>query len=270
MPMKPEAPQHTRPGGRRTKAGAESTPELRLSQAQRFEALNQLAGGVAHEFNNLIAGILGSAELVAMDLPEDHAGRETLKQIFEASNQARDFLHKLRALGQRPPPEFKPTRLQPVIEECLQILRTIIPPRVELHAQINGDCPRVNADAAQIHQALLDLCLHAWQGLAERNGRIEISLEPCPEFCPEPGRASLLKPGPHVCLIVRDNGPGLEQNAREHIFHPFRCRRAGGTKIGLELFLVRETIQGHQGEIYLQSEPGRGQTFRIYLPAAEE
>jgi PAS domain S-box-containing protein len=244
--------------------------EHRLLQAQKFSALNQLAGGVAHEFNNLIAGILGSAELVAMDLPEENPGHETLKQIFEASNHARDFVHKLRAVGQRQPPELKPIRLQPVIEECLQILRTIIPAKVELHTQINADCPRVHADHAQIHQAVLDLCLNAWQGLADRRGRIKITLESCPVVRPPAGTPSRLQPGPHVRLTVQDNSPGLEKSAHEDVFHPFRMRRAGGKKAGLELFLVRETIQAHQGEIFVENEPGHGVAFHIYLPVANE
>ena len=242
--------------------------EHRLLQAQKLSALNQLAGGVAHEFNNLIAGILGSAELVAMDLPEKHPGHETLRQIFEASNHARDFVHKLRAVGHRQLPDLKPIRLQPVIEECLQILRTIIPAKVELQTQISADCPKINADHTQMHQAVLDLCLHAWQGLADRRGRVKITFENCPP-ARLPANAPSLQPGsPHVCLTVKDNSPGLEKSARETIFHPFRIRRSGGKKIGLELFLVRETIQAHQGEIFVESEPGHGVAFHIYLPVA--
>ena len=244
--------------------------EFRLLQNQKFHALNELAGGVAHEFNNLIAGILGSAELLVMDLPAGHPSHDTLKQIFEASNLARDFVHRLRALGQRPTPDFKPVRLQPVIEECLQILRNIVPAKVELHTHISPDCPKVNADAAQIHQAILDLCLNAWQGLADRRGHIKISLENCPAGRPAAGAPSLQQPGPHVCLTVQDDSPGLEKTARDHVFHPFRSQRSGGKKIGLELFLVRETVLAHQGEIVLESEPGHGQTFRIYLPTAGE
>jgi nitrogen-specific signal transduction histidine kinase len=275
--MKPEAPSHAAAASQEAKRDAPRrlpseharlAKEHRRLQAQKFQALNQLAGGLAHEFNNLIAGILGSAELVAMDLPESHLGHETLKQIFEASNHARDFVHRLRAFGQRPPPEFKPIRLQPVVEECLQILRTIIPARVELEAQISTDCPKVNADSAQLHQAILDLCLHAWQGLADRRGQIRISLENHLLVRPAAGAASVLPAGPYVRLTVKDNSPGMEKSAREHIFHPFRHRRTGGTKVGLELFLVRETIQGHQGEIFLETEPGHGLTFQIYLPVA--
>lgn len=243
---------------------------FRLLQAQKFEALNQFAGGVAHEFNNLVAGILGSAELVAMDLPENHPGHETLKQIFEASNHARDFVCKLRAVGQRPALEFKSIRLQPVIDECLQILRSITPDKVELAANIDEECPCVKADSAQIYQAILDLCLFAWQGLADRRGRIEVSLQTCPTVRLPAGQPHLLQPGPHLCLTVRDNSPGIDANGRNHIFHPFRHRRQSGTKVGLELFLVRETIQAHQGEITLESEPGGGLTFRIYLPVDAE
>ena len=275
--MKPTAPSHAHAPAIRREAKPEVPPphwnehaqlaaEHRRLQDQKFQALNQLAGGVAHEFNNLIAGILGSAELVAMDLPETHPGQETLKQIFEASNHARDFVHRLRAFGQRPPPEFKLIRLQPVIEECLQILRTIIPARVELQAQISANCPPINGDAGQLHQAILDLCLHAWQGLADRRGQITLILENHHLGRAAAGATSIMAPGPYVHLTVQDNSHGLEKIAREHIFHPFRHRRGGGSKVGLELFLVRETIQGHQGEIFLESEPGQGLTFQIYLP----
>jgi len=249
---------------------ARRNTEHQLLQTQKFNALNQLAGGVAHEFNNLIAGILGSAELVAMDLPDKHPGHESLRQIFEASNHAREFVHKLRVLGHRLPPEFKPLRLQTVIEECLQILRTIIPVKVELQTQINPDCPKVNADHAQIHQALLDLCLQSWQGLTERRGRIKISLDACQGVPPAAGTPGLLQAGPHVCLTVQDNSHGLEKSGRDNFFAPFHTRRSSGKKTGLELFLVRETIQSHQGDIFIESEPGKGVACHIYLPVAEE
>ncbi len=242
--------------------------ELQSLQTQKLNALNQICGGVAHEFNNLVAGILGSAELLALDLPEKHPGHDTLKQIFEASNLARDFLAKLRAAGQRHPPELKPIRLQPVIEECVQILRTILPAKVELQTHVDSACPKVNADAAQMHQVILDLCLQAWQGLADRRGRIKISLETAAQVPASVGAAHRLHPGPHVCLTVRDNNSGLEKRTAAEIFAPFRVRRAGGKKIGLELFLVRETIHAHLGEILAEHEPGHGLAFRIYLPAA--
>ena len=255
---------------RRQREADRLNADQQFLQAQKNNALNKLAAGVAHEFNNLIAGILGSAEIVAMDLPEKHPAHESLKHIFEASNRARDFVHKLRALGQRRPLECKPFRLQPMIEDCVQILRSIIPAKVELLTQLAADCPKVHADQAQLHQAILDLCLQSWQGLTERRGCIKITLEKCPAGLPVLESPGWLRPGPHLRLTVRDNGPGLDKSARDKIFDPFQARRSGDKKMGLELFLVRETIQAHHGEIVVESEPGKGLAFHLYLPVVSE
>lgn len=241
------------------------TGELaQLLLGQKFLALNQLSGGIAHEFNNIIAGILGSAELVAMDIPEGHPAHESLAQIFEASNRARDFLHKLRAFSQRPPVERQPLALPPVIEGCLQILREVIGEKVGLHAPAPAalpDCPPVYADAAQLQQVILDLCLHCWQGLHERRGRIQLSLAGRPQPLP-----ATLPPGDYLRLTIQDDSPGLDPQALKKIFDPFHTRRTA-KKIGLELFLARETIHAHQGELLAESEPGRGLAFHLYLPA---
>jgi signal transduction histidine kinase len=275
--MKPQSPSSTPEASRKSKldfrplprsAHARRATECQRLQAQRIQALNQLVGGLSHEFNNLMHGILSSAELVAMDLPESHPSHESLKHLFAASKHALDFVHRLRAFGLWSPPEFRAIRLQPVVEECLQILRTIIPAKVELQAQISAECPKVNGDSAQLHQVILDLCLHCWQGLAERQGQIRITLENHHLIGPTAGAASPLPRGSYLRLTVQDNSPGLEKSACEQIFQPFRFRRSGGTKVGLELFLVRETIRGHQGELVLETEPGLGLTFHIYLPVA--
>ncbi|MEY4917173.1 MAG: hypothetical protein RL616_1086 [Verrucomicrobiota bacterium] len=242
---------------------ATSRDELLL--AQKFSALNQLSGGIAHEFNNIIAGILGSAELANMDISEGHPAHESLKQIFEASNRARDFLHKVRAFSLRPAIELKPTQLQTVVEETIQILRGIIPEKVELHANLNPACPAVHADAAQLHQVLLDLCVHCWHGLQDRRGQITLALEPSAV----PSHVSHALIGEQcVRLTVRDSSAGLEKHALAQIFEPFQARKATAKKIGLELFSARETIRAHHGELVAESEPGHGLAFHIYLPIA--
>ena len=246
-------------------APGQSKPgDKQLLLEQKFLALNQLSGGIAHEFNNIIAGILGSAELIAMDIHEHHPAHESLKHIFEASNRARDFLHKIRAFSLRPPVERKPISLQPVIEESIHLLRGVIPEKAALQARLSPDCPKVNADAAQIHQVLLDLCLHCWQGLHERRGHITITLE---NGAP-PKKLSALLPEKIVCLTVRDDSQGLDPHALEKIFDPFHTRKSSAKKIGLELFLARETIHAHQGEIVAESKTGHGLAFHIYLPVA--
>ncbi|MDR3460052.1 MAG: ATP-binding protein [Verrucomicrobiae bacterium] len=251
----------THPGG--PGAPAAGRAESKLLLEQKFHALNQLSGSIAHEFNNIIAGILGSAELVAMDIQDGHPAHESLKQIFEASNRAREFLHKLRTFSQRPPVDPKPVSLPPIIEESLQILRGVIPDKVELQFRNHSACPRVNADAAQLQQVILDLCLHCWQGLHERRGLITVSLAggPLTKMC-----SPVLPPGDYVHLTIQDDSHGLEPHALKKLFDPFHTRRSS-KKIGLELFLARETIHAHQGELVAESAPGQGLAFHVLLPA---
>ena len=246
------------------KAAEKKAAATQLQQLHqlKFSTLNQLAAGTAHEFNNLIAGILGSAEVVSLELPEVHPARESLNHIFEASHRARDFVIKLRELAQRTLPDHKPTQLQNVITETLPILRTIIASKVQLHTHIAAECPPVLADAAQIQQALIELCLQSWHGLPERTGEITIALETISVA----EKLGLLEPGEHVRLTVRDNSPSLDKNSLEKIFDPFHLRRSNGKKIGLELFLVRETMHVHHGEIIAASEPGHGLAFHLYFP----
>lgn len=232
----------------------------------KFSTLNQLAAGTAHEFNNLIAGILGSAEVISLELPETHPARESLNHIFEASRRARDFVIKLRELAQRNLPDHKPTQLQNVIAETLPILRTVIASKVKLETHVAADCPAVLADASQIQQALIELCLQSWHGLPERTGEITISLE----SISVENKLGLLEPGNYVRLTVQDNSPAMDKNSLEKIFDPFHLRRSNGKKIGLELFLVRETMHIHDGEIIAASEPGHGLAFHLYFPSHTE
>jgi signal transduction histidine kinase len=252
-------------------ARAQLDAEHQLLQRQKFEALNKLAGGAAHEFNNIVAGLLGSAELLAMDIPDNSPLYESLRHIFQASNNAREFVQKIRQFAQRQPPSRQPVRLQTLIDECLQILCSLIPAdKVDVQVQLDPDCPKALVDAPQIQQALIDLCLQSWQLLADRRGRIHIQLE-----VGTPGRDGFsqvpaLRAGRYARITVRDNSPGMEKSALDRIFDPFHTRRSTGKKTGLEMFQVRETIQAHQGEIIVESEPGKGVACFIYLPLAEE
>jgi nitrogen-specific signal transduction histidine kinase len=186
-----------------------------------------------------------------MDIHESHPAHESFKQIFEASARGRELLHKVRAFSLRPAIQKKNIPLQTVVEEALQILRGIIPEKVELQARISPGCPAVHADAAQIHQLLLDLSLHCWHNLHERRGEITLALD----FTHVPKKVSHLIAGENcVRLTVRDNSHGLDKHGLEKIFDPFH---------------TREVVHAHHGEILAESESGHGLAFHIYLPVAE-
>jgi nitrogen-specific signal transduction histidine kinase len=260
----PETKNHE-PATGETHSSINSATREQLLLEQKFIALNTLAAGIAHEFNNVIAGILGSAELAAMDLHETHPAHQSLQQIFEASAHGREFLHKVRAFALRPPVRKKQIQLQTVLEETAQILSGLIPDKVLLHTRFNPDCPAVHGDPAQLHQVVLDLCLHCWQHLHERRGEITLALE----TTHVPKKVSPVVAGENcIRLTVRDNGHGLEKNTLEKIFDPFHSRRSSAKKIGIELFTAREVIHAHHGEILAESEPGHGLAFHIYLPVA--
>ncbi len=231
---------------------------------QQFFALNQLSAGIVHEFNNITAGVLGSAELIAMDISEGHPAHETLQNIFAAGSRARDCLNQIQTFSQRPPVQLTAIPLPPVIEEILQTLRGGILGKVQVETRINPDCPQVNADPAQLRQALLDLCVHCWQGSHERHGHAQLTLE----VGAPPKELSATLPEKIVHLAIHDHSHVLNHSALDKLFAPFHTCRVTGRKIGLELFLARETIHAHHGEIVTESEPGQGLTFHLYLPAA--
>ena len=247
-------------------ACARRDQEFQLRQARNLQSLNLLASGVAHDFNNILAGILGSAELIRLDSAPEQPGSEFLGQIFVACERARDMLHQLRTFSQRQPCERALIPLPPVMEECLQLLRPIIPDTIEITHHIGHKCPAVFADAAQVQQAIRNLCINAWHSLPEGKGRINVRLDQC-EIDPDTAAAHpLLRAGPHMWLSIRDNGPGLSNDVVERIFEPFAYKRISGKNSGLELFAVQEIAHAHEGAVTVESAPGKGTAFHLFIP----
>lgn len=277
--MKTQASAPEQPAGRKSRPGASPhrrrtaaawNAALHQMQTQRFQAINTMAEGLSHELGNLLAGIMNSAEVAAMEIPEGHPSHESLKNLFVSSSYAADFNRRLATFCHRTPSVPKPIRLRPVVEECLQVLRTIMPAKVELQARLDTECPAIHGDAAQLHQAILDVCLYSWQGLADRGGQICVWLDNQVLAPATVRQQEGLPPGPYVRLVIEDSSAGLDARSAQRIFHPFGPRRGSAPKVGLELFAVREIIQEHHGDILLETEPGRGLKFLIYLPATGE
>ena len=227
--------------------------------------MNMLARGVAHDFNNILAGILSSAELIRMDSTPGNPGNEFLEQIFLAGERARVMIKQLRDFSLRKPCEPALIPLPPVVEECLRWLRSIIPDKVEITHDIGPACPAVFADAAQIQQAIMQLCINAWHSLPERMGRIHVRLDEF-KFEPEAEAHSARCTGPQVRLSVCDNGPGLRKDELDRVFEPFALKSIGGRNSGLELFIVQEIANENNGTIVVESTPGKGTGFHLYFP----
>jgi PAS domain S-box-containing protein len=240
--------------------------EERLRRVQKMEAIGILAGGVAHDFNNVLAAILGSAELIKMDIEPGHPGREFLDHIFLAVNRAREVVQQVHTFSQQRECEHNVVDLQLVVKECVKLLRSTLPAMVKISCHIDPDCSPVLADPTQIHQIIMNLCTNAWQALPENHGHIKVSLEMCDLAERVTAGHPDLHAGPAVRLSIRDDGSGMSAATRARIFEPFFTTKPAGEGSGLGLSVVQGIVKAHQGGITVESEPGKGTVFNIYLP----
>lgn len=252
---------------RKQAEAARAELEGQLRESQKMEALGTLAGGVAHDFNNALAMIIGNAELARQDVGPDHAALVSLEEIDKASRRAKDLVQQILAFGRRQTLERKATSLALVVVESARLLRASLPAKVSLNVISEGDTPAVLADATQVKQLLLNLCGNAVQAVQdqERPGVIEVRLEAHAQV---EARGDL-RPGRYACLTVRDNGSGMDESTRSRIFEPFFTTKPVGKGTGLGLSVVHGIAQAHEACIAVESIPGEGSTFRIYFPAME-
>lgn len=242
--------------------------ESQLRQAQKMEAIGQLAGGVAHDFNNILAAIVGNAELGLADTDPRHPAHESLLEIKHACARAKSLVHQILTFSRQQPQERRVLSLGNVIQESSSLLRATIPAAVELITAMDTSAPPVVADPTQMHQVIVNLCTNAWHAIGDRQGRIDIALAAVDLDVAGAGKVPGLRPGRYACLSVSDNGTGMESSVIERIFDPFFTTKEPGRGTGLGLSVVHGIVQAHDGAISVISQPGQGSTFHVFLPAA--
>ena len=241
--------------------------QAQLYQSQKLQALGTLAGGIAHEFNNMIAAIIGNASLAIQDVGANPAARESLDQITAAAERARALTRRILLFGRAQPDTRKTTALAPVIEDAMRLLRATLPARITLSLAQSVDVPAIRADASQLHQLIVNLCTNAAHAIGNEPGRIGISLTVAPSGPASFPGVTAARAGAFVCLSVTDSGCGIDPQVRDRIFEPFFTTKRAGEGAGLGLSVVHSIVQGHEGAIEVDSTPGQGTTFRVYLPA---
>jgi PAS domain S-box-containing protein len=241
--------------------------EAALRQAQKMESLGTLAGGIAHDFNNILTGILGHTQLALGDLPPGHPVQASLQGILQSGARARDLVQQILTFSRKTESERLPVKLPLVLMESLGLLRSTLPAMVRIEHAIDPACPPVLADGSQVHQMILNLCTNAWHALPEAGGLIEVRLAPRVLDAAEAARHPPLRPGTHAVLTVQDNGSGMDAATLERIFEPFFTTKEAGKGTGLGLAVVHSVVNAHGGAIQVESAPGRGTRFDIFLPA---
>ncbi len=243
------------------------TLQARAREAQKMEALGTLAGGVAHDFNNALATILGNIELARNDVGAGHAALVSLDEIAKASRRAKDLVQQILAFGRRQKLERKATSLALVVVESARLIRATLPARVSLRVDCDAKSPAVLADAAQVTQILLNLCsnaLHAAQD-QDRPGVVEIRLATHTQR----EQRGDLGVGRYACLTVTDNGAGMDDATCARIFEPFYTTKPAGKGTGLGLSVVHGIVRSHEACLEVKSAPAEGSEFRVYFPAVE-
>jgi PAS domain S-box-containing protein len=254
---------------RKQAEGQRTRLETQLRQAQKMEAIGNLAGGIAHDFNNILTAIMAHAELLDLELPRETTGphlRDSVHEILTASGRARDMVRQILTFSRKQPVERKRIEIDPVVQDALRLVKVTLPPSVELRVDLNAQ-RAVMANEAQIHQIVLNLCTNAAQAMGTVGGAITVSLSVADLDDARVRSRPPLRTGEHVLLEIRDNGCGMDAVTVERIFEPFFTTKGVGQGTGLGLAVVHGAVQAHDGAIFVESTPGKGTVFSVYLPA---
>ncbi|HEY1370706.1 MAG TPA: PAS domain S-box protein [Gaiellaceae bacterium] len=238
-------------------------PEEELRQAQRLESVGRLAGGIAHEFNNLLQIIGGFSKRLLARAPDDVSRRELLA-IDDATARAAGLVRQLLAFGGRQRLQPRPFDLNLLIDDYEPMLRALVGNDVELHCRLELRLPQIEADPSQLEQVLTNLALNAREAMPD-GGSLVVSTGSA-ALDPDAAHAHGLPEGDYVLLRVSDTGVGMDDATRERIFEPFFSTRPPTEASGLGLATVHGIVAQSRGAISVDSEPGRGSKFTIYLP----
>jgi len=243
--------------------------ESQLQQSQKMEAIGTLAGGIAHDINNILGIILGNTELAMDDIPNWNPVRPNLEEARIASLRAKDVVRQLLSFARKTEMEKKPTNIIPIVKESFKLLRSSIPTSIEIRQNISKDVDTILADPTQINQILINLCTNADHAMPD-GGIIEIILNNIELDEANTAQHSDLYPGRYVNLTVTDTGHGISQEVIDRIFDPYFTTKDVGKGTGMGLSVVHGIVKKHNGAITVKSEPGKGTTFSIFFPAVEE
>lgn len=240
--------------------------EARLRQSQKMEGLGTLAGGIAHDLNNVLVPILGLTGLTLEDLPADSLARANLEKVVGAARRGRDLVSQILAFSRREEPNRQPVELSNLIREISSLLRATLPSTIEIRERLDETLGPIIVDSTQIHQVLMNLSSNARDAMGLKAGVLEIALGKVELDDRSAAQYPDLKPGCYASVTVSDTGPGMDQDTVQRIFEPFYTTKAVGEGTGLGLSVVHGIITAHGGAIDVRSQLGRGTTFEILLP----
>lgn len=246
--------------------------EQSIAHQQRLQIMGTMTGGIAHEFNNFLTPIMGYAELLMMELPEGSEEQDSAKEIYEASEKAKDVVRQISSLSRKNVETvYKNISIKKFMTRAERMMESVCTPLIHMESEFRVDDEMILGNATQLNQGLLNVCVNAVHAIGKNQGNIRISCHSEEKEKLAQGVIEKLSDvwKKYIHIQVKDNGCGMDKETLRQIFDPFFTTKKGGEGTGLGLALAEQIITSHKGYIYAESKKGEGSTFHIYLPVLD-
>lgn len=240
--------------------------EDQLRQAHKLEAIGTLAGGIAHNLNNILYPIVGYTEMALEDIPGDSLASANLREVLLAADRAKELVRQVLTVSRKTEPKQEVLNVSAIVRGVLKLISATLPSFIQIKQDVSRQCGPINADPSQIHQVAMNLCTNAYHAMRDTGGILKVILDEVEIAAKDLPSGACLQPGLYVKITVSDTGHGMKQEVQDRIFEPYFTTKEIGQGTGMGLAMAHAIIHKCGGEIHVCSKPGKGTVFDVYLP----